>query len=180
MIHPFGRDSRWGWAIYAFFYAVLLNLPLWFAAHTLGLLVHGWFGIDYLMLGVLAILIPRRFIPAFIVLFVALDIVRAICETYFLMPSEMFSNLRGIVDFSPLRIVFAMVTVLLVIALALIAYRVKGLVSLRSVGLKAAALLVVFAVLCVSLDFLVALSGTGQAADLARGFNAADTINVQH
>lgn len=168
------------WSLYFLSYAILLNVPYWFAARSLGLLMHGWFCVDFLVLGIVLLFVPRVSAPGLIVAVLLMDLVCSICQTYFLVPTEVFRNLAGIRDFSLGRIVDTCVTGILIMATVLYARRCS-IPRLNSNGRKMAAIcLLVFAVGCVTVDFWNGMAGTGQHTNLMRGYDAADTLNVRH
>jgi hypothetical protein len=168
------------WSLYFLSYAILLNVPYWFAARNLGLLLHGWFCLEFPIIGIVALYFPRVGAPVLIVFVMLADLVCSVCETYFIFPAELFNNLAGIRDFSFGRIVYVIMTGIMIIALALLARTFSISIPNLDGRKRAAICLLVFAVGCITADFWKGLAGTGQHPNLINGLNAADTLSVRH
>lgn len=104
----------------------------------------------------------------------------AVCETYYIAPAEVLKNILTFQNFSLARIILIAVSALLSIAVVVLA----GFISISSVRArdraKAAACLVLFSAIRISVEFAQAMAGTGQVPNLARGFSAVDTVNADH
>jgi hypothetical protein len=102
------------------FYTFAANLPYWTAAHLLHLLPLGWITLEYLIVGLLALVIPR-FPAAFLLLLaLAADLTAGISRTYHLHPYECFFNLTVLDNLPPQRLLAtAIVTVLCCLIVAI-------------------------------------------------------------
>ena len=165
---------------YVLFYAICLNIPVWIASHTQGLLLHGLFCLEYALIGIVALFAPRVVSPALVILAIALDIVYGICLTYFIPPIQLMKNISGFEGFSSIRIEWATVTALIALGFAAL----SALFNVSKAPLKTRAKLAfslgAFCVAIVAAEFGLALSGTGRMPNLLRGFDDADTINMSH
>ena len=166
--------------VYVLFYAILLNTPFWIASRTLGLLLHGWFCLEYALIGTVALFLPRLFSAALVLLAIAVDMLYAVCLTYYIVPFQVLKNIRGLEYFSSLRIGWVVVTALLALCLGGLAMLLSISKASRRTRAKVACTLVAFCLGIVSADFAFALAGTGRVPNLSRGFDDADTVNVAH
>jgi hypothetical protein len=137
-----------GWA-YIGLFVVLGNLPLWVDGRFFQkLLISGWFNVDFIAVGILALFVPRAVSAVLFLMAIAVDFLSAICKTYYVTPREILSNAPEVVDMPSRRI--ALLGSILLLSLA-IAGATFFLPRLRR-RLTAATLLIVFAVGCVATD----------------------------
>jgi len=106
------------WPLYVLFYAIVLNVPFWLAASTTGLMLRGWFCIPFMLLGIACLFLPNVLAPLLVLLVIGIDIVNAICQTYYLSPSQLLSNMDGAISFSRSRIACGALVLVLALALA--------------------------------------------------------------
>lgn len=172
--------SRIQYASYVFFYAVFLNVPYWIASRTLGLIPHGWFCIEYVLVGVIALFLPRFFSSLLVVLAIALDMLYAICSTYYIIPFQVLTNIRGLEHFSSQRIEW--VAAVGVVTLCFAGLAVLFTVSSASLGSRAkvALSLIVFCFGIVSAQFAFAQTGTGRARNLSLGIDKRDSVSLAY
>ena len=88
------EGSRFRWYFFLAAFVVLPNLPLLVAARPISLLVRGYIDLDYLVIALLSLFVPR--FVTFILLFLAVvvDFVQAACVTYLFAPSEFLHVMR--------------------------------------------------------------------------------------
>jgi|HubBroStandDraft_5_1064220.scaffolds.fasta_scaffold09270_3 hypothetical protein len=168
------------WSLFFLFYAILLNVPFWFAARTLGLLSHGWFCVEFPVTGIIALYVSRTGAQIAIVFVMLTDLGCSVCQTYFLRPAELLKILAGAQYFSSRRIVWLIVTGIMIVAISFSARAISISALSRGGRKKVALCLLTFALGCVSFDFAKGLVGTGERLNLIRGFDSADTVNLTH
>ncbi|WP_263350856.1 sulfatase-like hydrolase/transferase [Acidicapsa acidisoli] len=149
------------WILYVTFYALLANIPFWVASRWLAISQDGWFCLEYIAVGLLALFLPRIIAPLLLLLAVAIDLIGAISETYFLPISQIFTNLGAVRQLSASRL-FAGAVVLL---LTLLAATISALPPVATVPKKyrarVAGCFLAFAVLCLSIDSIEVLRSPG-------------------
>ena len=84
------------WLFFVVFYAFLANIPFWYAKHFLGFFHDGWFCLEYAFTGLVALFVPRLVASLLLFLTIVVDMICAVCETYFLTPMECLSNLNDL------------------------------------------------------------------------------------
>jgi phosphoglycerol transferase MdoB-like AlkP superfamily enzyme len=112
-----GGAAEFRWYLFLPAFLVLPNLPLLLAAHALNLLLHGYIDLDYLLIGLLSLFVPR--VVTFLLLLAAiiLDFIHAACVTYLFSPAEFLNTMRygGLLSTTRIgQIVAAFVAALLV------------------------------------------------------------------
>ena len=112
------------WYTFLAAFLVLPNLPLLFAARPLSLLLRGYINLDYLLIGILSLFVPR--VLTFCLLFAAilLDFMHAACVTYLFSPSEFLQVLRygGLLSTTRIGLIAAAFVFTLLICLATVAF----------------------------------------------------------
>jgi hypothetical protein len=88
------EESRFRWYIFLAAFLVLPSLPLLLAARPISLLARGYVDLDYLLIGLLSLFVPRIVTFILLVAAVALDFIHAACITYFFAPAEFLHVLR--------------------------------------------------------------------------------------
>lgn len=170
---------RWSvrWPLYVLFYAVLLNVPFWLAASTNEFMMRGWFCIPFALLGILCLFLPSVFAPFLVLLLIGTDIVNAICQTYYLSPSQLLSNMDGATDFSLSRIVCMGLVLLLALALA----AASRYLALRPGESRNSAILVLLLLGfgLIGIDYAQAIRDN-HAARLSHGSIVGDSFNAGH
>jgi len=107
--------------IFIAFYALLANIPFWAASRWLALLPIGWFCLEYAVVGLLALVVPRILTAALLLLAIAADLTNAVSKTYYMAPTVCFANVRSLYELSGVRIVSLASVILLVLIIVLIA-----------------------------------------------------------
>ena len=139
--HQYVRDSSWPYVI---LFGVLANVPMWIAGGLDSIDVSGWFNLDFLFVGVLALFLPRAISAGLLLLAMVVDFMAEISLTYYITPREILSNAREIEWMTARLIAQFLVGGLLCFAIASCAFLLPRLKR----RLATALLLVLFALVC--------------------------------
>ncbi len=153
--------DRTHWLFFVVFYAVLANIPFWYAKHFLGFFHDGWFCLEYAFIGLVALFVPRLLASLLLFLTIVADMICAVCETYFLTPMECLTNLDdlGKVDGQRLIILIGLyVLTFLVIATPFVLPMTK---IRRGARARIAVCLVAFIAICAGTDLLTLVRRDG-------------------
>ena len=114
-------DFRWYLFLPAFL--ILPNLPLLLAAHPLNLLLHGYIDLDYLLIGLLSVFVPRVVTFFLLLAAIILDFVHAACVTYLFSPAEFLNTMRygGLLSTTRIGLIVAAFVAALLVCLACVA-----------------------------------------------------------
>ena len=85
---------RFRWYTFLAAFLILPNLPLLLGAHPISLLARGYVDLDYLLIGLLSLFVPRMVTFVLLAAAVLFDFVHAVCVTYLFAPSEFFHVVR--------------------------------------------------------------------------------------
>lgn len=144
------------WYTFLAAFLVLPNLPLLLAAHPLSLLLRGYINLDYLLIGILSLFVPR--ILTFFLLFAAilLDFIHAACVTYLFSPTEFLQVIRygGLLSTTRIGLIVAAFVFALLICLATV-----GFTSRRAPGRQRRMAIVTMLILIVALSLADLRSG---------------------
>jgi len=115
---PFAPGFRWYTFLAAFL--VLPNLPLLLVAHPISLLVRGYVDLDYLVIGLLSLFVPRFVTFVLLAVAIALDFIHAACITYLFAPAEFFHVIRygGLLSTTRIGLIVAAIVITLAVCLA--------------------------------------------------------------
>jgi phosphoglycerol transferase MdoB-like AlkP superfamily enzyme len=152
------------WIGFVFFYAIAANIPFWMAVHGLHLLPLGWFCLEYAVLGLIALFVPRILATALLVLVVCADLISSVSKTYYIAPSECLSNAGYLAEFPASRQQTMAGLCLLVLLTAAVAAFIPVATMRRSHRLRAAACLIAFILLCGALDCVSIFRETGHVS----------------
>lgn len=94
------RSALVYWLPFVLFYSIFVNIPFWAADRRMGVSLHGWFGLDYLLIGLVALYAWRMLTAALLLLVMTIDLITSICHSYLLSPQECFQNIFEIGQFS--------------------------------------------------------------------------------
>ena len=154
------------WLPFVLFYTLIANLPFWAASRWLGIFRNGWFCMDYVLLGLIALVAPRILTAVLLACAIAVDIMTGVCQTYFISFTQCLLNTGAIRQFSGLR-VLAVCTIVL---LTLLAAGVTALFPLatirRNYRKPAAACLILFATVTLAADEITFLRRHGGIANV--------------
>jgi hypothetical protein len=106
----------------ALFYLTLPNLPLLLSIRTMGAMPHGYINLEYLLIGMLGVFMPRSVVFVLLLLESLADFAYSVCYTYQFSLENLLSSLRYLPVLPSSRIlegiVFLTVGILLCAALA--------------------------------------------------------------
>jgi Sulfatase len=91
---PKYRTAAFRWFAFLAAFLILPNLPLPVASGPLNLLVRGRLSLDYVVVAVLALFLPRGVSAVLLLLAVLADFINSACATYLFSPSELLNSLR--------------------------------------------------------------------------------------
>ena len=146
---PVGRAH---WIFFVVFYAILANIPFWFSKQEFKFFHDGWFCIEYAIVGLLALYIPRLLAALLLFAFICTDVICAICETYFLSPWDCLTNLRSMHEIQGSRPISLITAWALGLLVFLIAARFPIAAIRQQARGRAAVCLLLFIGICVGVD----------------------------
>jgi hypothetical protein len=168
------------WILFVLFYAIVANIPYWTASRWLGLLPIGWFCVEYAVVGLLALFIPRILAAVLLFLVIAADLLNGVCKTYFLLPSVCLQNFRAFCDFGSGRIIAGTIALIFILLLAVVAALFPVETIRGRYRWYAALSLIVFAVTIMSADCLRIYRESGHMPNPLRGERPVDTNRFTH
>src|SRR5579863_5218099 len=104
--------------IFFAFYTIVPNIPMWVAIPSLNLERHGTFSLEYMVVGVIALFVPRLLSATMLFGMISADVVYDICQTYVLSPEECLRSVTSIRDLSYGRILAAAIVTSLALLVA--------------------------------------------------------------
>jgi len=152
------------WIGFVLFYAIAANIPFWVAMRGLYLLPLGWFCLEYALVGLIALFVPRFFAATLLVLVILADLIGSVSKTYYIAPSECLSNAGYLSAFPASRLLGMAGICLLVLLTATLAASFPVATLSRSHRVRTAACLVTFIFLCVALDGVSIFRETGHVS----------------
>jgi sulfatase-like protein len=163
------------WLLFVVFYAIVANVPFWFASRWFGLLPLGWFCLEYAGIGLLALFVPPVLATVLLVVAIFGDLLSAVCKTYYLAPTECLMNLGALLEFPDPRLgaavaVIAIILLIATVALTLPMAKIRG--AYRS---YAATGLIAFCVLSITADCAAVFRETGQMSNPFIGMRPGDS-----
>jgi hypothetical protein len=165
---------------FIFFYAVLANIPFWTAGYLLGLLHNRMFCLEFALVGLVALFVPRIWAGVLLFLTIAADLICAISQTFYLSPAECLRSSSFLYLISGPRLLLVGGVIALVLLLCLIAASFPLARISKTDRWIAAACLVAFTLVCVSADFVAELRATGQVPNPFRLTLAADSVKSSY
>jgi hypothetical protein len=111
----FARDIGWPHVV---LFGVLANFPMWIAGGLHRLDVAGWFNLDFLIVGILALFLPRAISACLLLIAILVDFLAEISLTYYIAPADILRNAPEIKVMPGWLITQLCVGVLLVLAIA--------------------------------------------------------------
>jgi hypothetical protein len=111
---------------FVFLYGVAANIPFWIASRSMGLLMTGLFNVEFLIIGILSVLVPRKLTVGLLLAANLLDIVRGISVTYRLSPSEMLRSIRYLSAAKSLHLWDVVVVAICIVLICLIVALASG------------------------------------------------------
>jgi len=156
------------WITFVALYAIFANLPYWIVARAFGFRSLGWFCVDYLTAGLIALMIPRILAAGLLLAVMIADLLSGICITFNLPVRECLANLGAAHAFTGHRLFCAIAVGLLALLAAAIAALLPGRALPKGQRWRAAACLIAFAAVIVGTDTLTIRLATGHLPTLSR------------
>lgn len=166
------------WLTFVAFYAIFANLPYWIVAREFGFRSLGWFCVQYLTVGLVALIAPRILAAGLLFAVMIADLLCGICITFNLPVRECLANLSAAHAFTGHRLFCVIAIGLLALLAAATATQLPGKTLPKSQRWRAAACLVAFAVVIVGVDSCSIRLATGHLpviAHLPPALDGADT-----
>jgi hypothetical protein len=130
------------------------------ASRWLEISPNGWFCLDYVGVGLVALYLPRFVGATLLLMAIAVDLIAGVCETYFLPISQCFTNLGAMRQFSASRLT-AVAAVLILILVTVTAALFLPVTVHRRLRIRSAACLLAFAIVSLSVDCTILWIRTG-------------------
>jgi hypothetical protein len=166
------------WLTFVAFYAIFANLPYWIVAREFGFRSLGWFCVQYLTVGLIALIAPRILAAGLLFAVMIADLLCGICVTYSIPVRECLANLSAAHAFTGPRLLCVMIVGLLALLAAATAAQLPGNRLPKGQRWRAAACLVAFATAIVGIDSWSVRLATGHLpafAHLSPRLDGADT-----
>ena len=167
-------NNQPAWPFFVLFYIVLANLPFWATKRSFGLFHNGWFCVEYAVVGILALFLPRAVVALLLFLTIVADVIAAICETYFLLPEDCLKNLNALPSLPGSRILTLISVLLLTAAIVAIAAWLPGRQMPEAGRRRAAVCLVAFIAISVTIDFAMVVRREGHIPNPLRSRSRSD------
>jgi phosphoglycerol transferase MdoB-like AlkP superfamily enzyme len=149
------------WLLFVAFYAVFANIPFWAASHWLGLLPIGWFCLEYAVVGVLALFVPRILSAVLLLVIIMADLTSAVSKTYYISPTECLAQVGSIWELPGSRLLGVAIAAVLILLVISIAALLPVAAIRGTYRVFAAACLATFVILVLSADGLATIRETG-------------------
>ena len=160
-------------------YAVLANIPYWIVSREFSFSRLGWFCIQYAVVGLLALVVPRLLAAALLFFVISADLVGGVCTSYYLPIGQCLANVSAAHALSGRRLFYAVAAVLL----ALLTVLTAALLPARALQAKqrsmAALCLLVFAAAILAVDCLSIRLATGHMPVLFGAPPAGDGLDLR-
>ena len=167
-------SRRWELIGAAAFYAILLNLPYWVTAHFLHFEPVGWFGLEYAMAGIVALYAPAAVFAVVAMAIFAIDVLFAVCHTFYLPVAGCLSGLTAMESVSLSRRLGVYLLALLLIGMIAASIWIQRRWVARNDRKFVTLLLLGFAVLVQGLDIAEVTLSTGSLPSVKSGRKAGD------
>jgi len=162
------------WIVFAALYGLAANIPYWVASRTLDLLPLGWFCLESLGVGLVALFVPRFLASALLWLVMAADLVGGVSKTYYLSPTECLANVAALRHFSANRLagIAAILALTLLVAAVPLFPSIGTLVG--KARIRAACVLLAFGAIAVSWDYASVVRKSGAVQNPFQGYRPGD------
>ncbi len=144
-----------------FFYAVAANVPFWIASHCFGLVVKGWFNIEFAIIGILSLFVRRWITVALLSGAILADILGGIGFTYLLSASELFYSRSSLGAVAPSRIGDGLLLLTGIVLVCFAGWSISIVPMARQECRVIVSALLIFIGICTAIDV-----GTGHVAVL--------------
>jgi phosphoglycerol transferase MdoB-like AlkP superfamily enzyme len=160
------------------FYAVLVNVPVWAASYFFAIDLKGWFGLEYLLAGLLAVILPRGVSAALLLALIAADLVGSVGSSYLLTPWDCLTSLGSLAELPPRRLLLVGLSVLLALAATTFAALVSSEDLKRNYPVPIVSCLVLIFFLYVAADYFSMFEKTGRVINFMRVDPQVDGLNA--
>lgn len=151
--------------LFVLIYAIAANIPFWVVSYRLSILHDGWFCISYIAVGLLALFVPRVLTAVVLLLAITADVGYGVSESYGISTLDLLKNVGTLQEFSGSRILVVAAVAILTLLIVGMAASLPVRQIRRDYGMRVAACLVAFAVLCLSADFVTVTSRNRRMAN---------------
>lgn len=166
------------WLVFVLFYAVFANLPFWIASWEFGFIRYlGWFCTEFILIGLLALVVPPIIAATLLLMVISLDMLCAISESYNIPVSLCLSNLYVFHTFTVLRAAVAIVILLLTLIVFDFAIHLSGRKFTEREQWRSAICLIVFAGFGLFTYCLTVVRMTGHIPNPLRTTSVTDGID---
>jgi hypothetical protein len=166
------------WLRFVAFYAVLANIPYWAASRAFGFVPLGWFCVEYALVGLIALVVPRFVSGILLLVTIFVDLLCGVCQSYYLPVRECLANLGSAHNFSAPRLLGTVAVVLLALLVAANTFLLPGKTLPRVHRLRAAAALTTICILVFFTDVLSVYFSTGHLPGALVKLRGLDSINL--
>jgi hypothetical protein len=167
------------WLSFVAFYAVLANIPYWFASREFGFSPLGWFCIQYVVVGLVALVVPRFVSASLLLAIIFADFLCGICRSYDLPVQTTLQNISAADAFTGTRLVCAAATVLLAVLGAAISLFLPGNGLPNNQRRRTAVCLLAFGLFIVGTDIFSIHLATGHLPDSLRSTTGVDGVDLR-
>jgi hypothetical protein len=167
------------WLSFVAFYAVLANIPYWFAAREFGFSPLGWFCVQYVVVGLVALVVPRFVSASLLLAIIFADLMCGICRSYNLPIQATLQNISAADAFTGTRLAYAAATILLAVLGAVISLFLSGNALAKNQRRRAAVCLLAFGLFIVGTDTFSIHLATGHLPDFVRLTTGADGVDLR-
>lgn len=164
------------WLLFVAFYVIAANVPYWVASHEFGLCSLGVFCVQYVTVGLVALIVPRSVSVSLLIVVTLTDLLSGICMSYNLPVGECLGSLSVAPTFPGRRLLAAAVVLLLILITAAAATLLPA--QAKQQRRRAAVCLVIFAVLTVVTQSLIIRVATGRMPSVLHVPQPPDAMDV--
>ncbi len=174
-----GAGGAHFWALYILFFLVAANVPYWIAARGFGFLPLGWFCVEYLVVGLVALFVPRFVSAILLIILILADLLCAICLTYRMPIHETLASIGFARSFATRHLLVAFLVMLLslLMAMATLALPIDSMPQKHR--RRAAVCLIGLAILFPGFDTVSIFVATGQLPAQLNHMLRPDTVKLQ-
>lgn len=166
------------WLSCVVFYLIFANIPYWAIWRVSGFSPTGLFCVEYSVVGLISLFVPRFVTIPLLFLAICADILCGICETFLIPVRECLLNVHAAHAFSFTRLLYAVSALVLTLLTAVAAVFVPGRSLTKPERWKAAICLMAFAVLIVGTDVVSIRLATGHFPLSSLSETSMDELNT--
>ena len=150
---------------------------MWVTAYLCGFVLHGWFSLDFVLVGILGVVLPRSLTAILLGVATSVDATAAIAETYFLSGHTLVANFFEVRQINLNRVLIIALVIVLQASCVVACLTLPRIPRQRSVRLKMMASLALFALAVVGLQYAEEFSGTGKLPGLGAHLSNKDVVS---